>query len=110
MHSDCLRSANGEHLGPVPTAEKSGTQNEGWGWTQASHWRHYFRNGRTLCGRFGLRTEEVLRIDTRTTGVDDCWKCRMRKMAERGEFAALIPCVGAPLGSADNREKGAFAR
>lgn len=57
---------------------------EGWGWTGTSRKCHYFRNGTSLCKRYGFRASTAPHEpDTGVPSGDDCAACRKALDKER---------------------------
>ena len=53
---------------------------EGWAWLYVSPIWHYFRNGKSLCGKWKLRSD-YLDPDERRRG-SDCKKCAQKRAEE----------------------------
>jgi hypothetical protein len=72
-----------ERMALAPTAR--GLAGEGWVWLGgASHLRHYFRNGQSLCRRYRLNPDASYTF-YRTMAMDwDCWKCDRERRASSG--------------------------
>ena len=61
---------------------------EGWMWPPQSRKVHYFKNKRSLCGKFGAFFGEELDPDYGKDTPDDCAICRRKvhAMRETGEL------------------------
>lgn len=49
---------------------------EGWGFTGTSRKAHYFRDGRSLCGKWGFRRSSAPHEPDTGPSPDDCAACR----------------------------------
>lgn len=58
--------------------------NEGWSRPADARKWHYFRDGRSLCGRWGMRRSRHLEPDDEPSA-DDCAACRRTLDAEKGK-------------------------
>lgn len=54
---------------------------EGWGWPSNSRKAHYFRDGRSLCRRWGWFSERL--EQPAFSSPDDCAECTRRLAKER---------------------------
>lgn len=60
-------------------------ESEGWGFPTSARKAHYFRDGRSLCGRYGwfVADNDRLEPDTKPSR-DDCAGCRAKLPAAEG--------------------------
>ncbi len=63
---------------------------EGWGFPGRSIKCHYFRDGTSLCGKWGFYFGR-LEPDTGKTGPDDCKACARAKEKERADSYKELP-------------------
>ncbi len=63
-----------EQAGP---AAASTAPLNGWAWTKLSRQRHFFHNGRSLCGRYGMLDAAPNRAPA-VNKESNCWKCARR--------------------------------
>lgn len=57
---------------------------EGWIFTQSMRKAHYQRDGRTLCGKYGLYPASALTPDDGQPNSDDCTACRRKLDQAKG--------------------------
>ena len=68
-------------------------QKEGWNWLINSPKWHYFRDGRSLCGRWMSFTKDGFDTEDKLDHPDNCKECnkRRKKELEKLENDQIIP-------------------
>jgi len=55
---------------------------EGWTWLWNARKWHYFRSGKSLCGRWGILSENALEVG-KDDSEDNCTGCRRKLIGEQ---------------------------